>query len=736
MKKAVWLIMVLGSILLWAPGTVGLTAKTPPAPDPAMASAPIPATEAYGRLPQYFVENQGQVDSRARFYTLGQGIQAGFSPREITLSFPSSRASAGRKEVLSPEHRALEPVAASPVPPQVVRWRPVNLSRTVKLTGADLLPGKFNHFKGSDPSQWRAGLPTYGSVVYRQAYPGVDLKFYGQGQQLEYDIIVRPGANPSQVRFRLDGIKSLEVTPDGDLAVNLPGGEQFLHKKPLVYQENAGRRVPRQGQFKVHRRGAAWEYGFEVAAYNRTLPLVIDPVIIYSTYFGGTLNDYGLAVAADDAGNAYITGRTYSPDFVTYPGSTHHGNFDVFVLKLSPKGNVLLFSTLLGGTGLDGGRGVAVSRDGSVWVTGDTSSDTFPTMSPLYSRGGAQDAFIAKLNGTTGALLFSTFMGGTGNDIGRGIAVDSNGNAWMVGESASNNFPLKNQLYGYQGGRDAILVKIKADASAVLFSTYLGGSNDDVGTSVAVGYFDDIFIAGYTSSSNFPMKNALQGYKGGWDAFISSFTYDGKYLIYSTYLGGTGNDYAYGIAMPNSFPFMRQVWVTGITNSLDFPVKKAFQGYNKGGYDAFVTYMGYNETTCFLNYSTYLGGAAYDTGNAIAMDLQGNAYVTGETDSEDFPRANPLYWYKNGAADAFVTKLNPKGGLAFSTYLGGNSYDSGYGIALDSADNVFVTGETDGTGFPTKNPMSGYSGAADLFIMKLGLQPRADFVRMLLLLDQ
>ena len=282
------------------------------------------------------------MDSPAKFYTTGPGFQVCFTPQEIILYAGAARDGGMSLKAPGPKDSEVASSAA-PVPPQVVRWRPVNLSPGVKIAGEELLPGKVNYYRGNDPRQWRPEVPTYGAVVYRQAYPGVDFRFYGRGQELEYDVIVSPGGDPNQVRFRYDGIKALAVTPGGDLAVTLPRGERYLQKKPVVYQEQEGRRVARDGRFKLYHQNGAWEYGFEVAAYDRTLPLVIDPVIIYSTYFGGTLNDYGLAVAVDDAGNAYITGRTYlpSPNFPTYPWSTHHGNFDVFVLKMSPKGDIL-----------------------------------------------------------------------------------------------------------------------------------------------------------------------------------------------------------------------------------------------------------------------------------------------------------------------------------------------------------------------------------------------------------
>jgi len=737
MKKTVWLIMVLGSILFWAPGTVGLAAETTSAPDPAMASATTQASAAFGRLPLYFVENQGQLDSRARFYASGPGLQAGFSPREITLSFPSSRPSADRQGGLPPEHRALRSAAAPPVPPQVVRWRPVNLSRTVKLAGADPLPGKFNHFKGSDPNRWRAGLPTYGSVVYRQAYPGVDLKFYGQGRQLEYDIIVQPGANPSQVRFRVDGVKSMAVTPDGDLAVNLPGGEQLLHKKPLVYQENEGRRVPREGKFKLYPRGAAWEYGFEVAAYDRTQPLVIDPVLIYSTFFGGAQEDWGYKIAVDSSGNAYVVGTTYSSDFVTYPLSgTFHGSSDAFVIKINPVGNILLFSTLLGGSSSDYGTGIALDNS-SIFVCGKTYSTDFPTTLPLQAnRKGSYDAFVAQLNITTGELLFSTYLGGTSEDGANAIATDGHGNAYVVGYTLSNDFPPQNPLQPYCGNKDIFVARINTSSVPKLdFSTFLGGSGDDIGTAISVQRRDtlnDIIITGSTTSKDF-ISLGGSDFKGGTDAFVIEIFYEedpskAPYVWYSTCLGGSGDTYGTGIVFAD---LLGNFLVTGETNSLDFVPNSTAQP--KGGYDVFLTKLSEYKTV----FSTLLGGTKNDFGNDIAVDRLGNIYVVGHTYSSDFTLYNALYSKFRGQTDAFVAKFDPSGNLLMSTLLGGSDYEFGNGIAIAQArwfDNVFVTGETASADFPTtKNHLLSYSGNGDVFITKLGFQSRTDFILMMLL---
>jgi hypothetical protein len=739
MKKTLWLILVLGSILLWTPGMAVVAAKSPPAPDFARAAAPIPAAGAYGRLPQYFVENQGQVDSPARFYSQGPGIQAGFSPREITLAFPASRAGAAGQSGLPPSPRALRAAAPPPAPPQVVRWRPVNLSRTVKLTGADPLPGKFNHFKGRDPNRWRAGLPTYGAVVYREAYPGVDLKFYGQGQQLEYDVIVRPGANPAQVRFRLEGVKSLAVTPDGDLAVTLPGGEQFLQRKPLVYQEDAGRRVPREGRFKLYPRGAAVEYGFEVAAYDRTRPLVIDPVLVYSTFFGGAQEDWGYKIAVDASGNAFVAGTTYSSDFLTYPGSPYSGGADVFVLKLNPNGSVLIFSTLLGGDSSDYGTGVALSAH-NIFVCGQTYSSNFPTVAPLQdSRAGSGDAFVAKLSQTTGALLFSTYLGGTYDDGANAVATDGHYDvAYVTGYTKSNNFPPVKPLQAYRGAKDIFVAKIDAYSTpALLFSTFLGGSNDDTGTAIAVkSYTEDYYghtrvgITGNTSSQDLPIKDGL-AFKGGTDAFIIEITFQDfggppydPYMSYATCLGGANLDYGTGIAH-----YLADYLVTGETNSPDFPVVKSSER-PMGSYDVFLTSI----SSFGITFSTLLGGTKADYGNAIAVDSMYNIFVVGHTYSSDFPLYKPMYWGFKGATDAFVAQFSTMGKLLMSTLLGGSSYEFGNGIAIDSADNVFITGETASADFPIKSTFPGYSGGGDVFITKLSYQSRTEFALMMLLL--
>jgi hypothetical protein len=724
--------MVVGSVLFWALGTMGVgwAAQT--------SQKPV----AFNKLPLYFVENQGQVDAPARFYSVTPGIRTVFSPREITLSFPSGRAGTGSQRFLPSEPGAQRPAPSPPVPPQVVRWRPVDLSQNVKLTGAEQLPGKFNHYKGSNPGRWRAGLPTYGAVVYRQAYPGVDLKFYGAGQELEYDIIVQPGANPSQVRFRLEGIKSLAVTPAGDLAVTLPGGQHFLQKKPLVYQESQGQRVPRDGHFKVYPRGAAWEYGFEVAAYDPNQALVIDPLVTYSTCIGGSGRDYGMKIALDASDQVYVVGTTESGDFVTSTGSTFQGGSDVFVVKMNPVSNVMIFSTLLGGDSTDLGMGIALSAD-NVFVCGKTYSDDFPPVSPLQeSRAGSYDAFVAKLSQTNGALLFSTYLGGTYDDGANAIATGGSSDvAYVVGYTKSfDDFPTVKPLQDYRGNQDIFVAKINAYATPSLeFSTYLGGSGVDNGTAiVAKKYVDEdgmygsttVGITGNTSSEDLPIKDGL-AYKGGTDAFIIEVYFvdfqdfgdpiPDPHMTYTTYLGGSANDYGTGIAH-----YLIWYVVTGETNSTDFPKVKS-QSTPAGGYDVFLTSIDQSD----IFFSTLLGGSGSDYGNALVVDSLYNIYVVGTTYSSDFHLFWPMYRTMRGVTDAFVAKFTISGKLRISTLVGGSGYEFGNGIAIDSANNIFITGETGSADLPKLR--QGYSGGGDAFITKLGMQSGMEFIFMLLL---
>jgi len=666
----------------------------------------------YARLPLSFEANHGQADEQVKFVSRGSGYTLLLTAAEAVLSLnrPLRDAAWERGRPARPD--AAERAA---LPGAVLRMKLINANPQPEVRGVEELPGKSNYFIGNDPSKWRTNVPNYAKVEYRDVYPGINLVHYGNGGQLEYDFVVSPGADPSAIRFAIEGADKMELDAQGDLVLHAGGSEARL-SKPVVYQEVDGVRQEISGAYILTphsslRTPHSQEVAFALAAYDPTRTLVVDPVLVYSTYLGGSAGDAGYAIAVDASGNAYVTGETHSTNFPTASPlqAATGGGDDAFVAKLNPAGSALVYSTYLGG-GLDEyGSGIAVDASGNAYVTGRTYSTNFPTASPLQATyGGGGDAFVAKLNPLGSALVYSTYLGGSGNDSGSGIAVDSSGNAYVTGDTSSTNFPTASPLQAtLEGTQDAFVAKLNAAGSALVYSTYVGGSGSDVGRRIAVDSSGNAYITGYTASTNFPTASPLQGtYGGGDDAFVAKLNAAGSALVYSTYLGGSANDYGYGIAVDSS----GSAYVTGYTYSTNFPTVSPLQETYGGGTDAFVAKL--NAAGSALVYSTYLGGSDFDYGRGIGVDSSGNAYVTGETSSTNFPTAGPLQATNGGGIDAFVAKLDAAGSaLVYSTYLGGSGYEVGYGIAVDSSGSTYVTGVTWSTNFPTVNPLQASGGA-------------------------
>ena len=670
----------------------------------------------YGNLPLYFIQNDGQVDQKVKFYEKGSRRATFFTKDGVYLSLANGPSSPVTKSSQS----------------AMIKLTPLGGNQDPKIVAEGRQEGKVNYFVGKDPKKWRSGIPTYQSVLYQEVYPGIDIKFYGNNRQMEYDIIVKPGVDPSKVELAYEGIEGLRVTDEGDLEIGLKEGT-VLQKKPIIYQEIDGKRVAVAGTFKIRPRTnpqlKSFVYGFEVASYDKAHPLMIDPTLVYSTYLGGSSDDVGYGIAVDSSGNAYVTGYTLSTDFPTanpLQAANGGGSYDAFVAKINAAGSALVYSTYLGGSGVDQGSGIAVDSSGNAYVTGYTSSTDFPTASPLQSScggcgSGYTDAFVAKLNAAGSALVYSTYLGGGDVDYGFGIAVDSSGNAYVTGMTPSTDFPTANPWQAANGGGyDAFVAKINAAGSALVYSTYLGGGDTEFGFGIAVDSSGNAYVTGDTYSTDFPTANPLQGTFGGYaDAFVVKLNAAGS-AIYSTYLGGSSDDDGYAIAVDTS----GNAYVTGDALSTDFPTANPLQAANGGDYDAFVAKL--NAAGSALVYSTYLGGVTTDFGNGIAVDSVGNAYVTGPTGSADFPMANPLQAAFSGR---FVTKLNAAGSaLVYSTYLGGSGAEgnlgSGNRIAVDSSGNAYVTGYTTSTDFPTANPLQAANGGGyDAFVAKLGTIP-------------
>jgi Abnormal spindle-like microcephaly-assoc'd, ASPM-SPD-2-Hydin/Beta-propeller repeat len=676
-------------------------------------------------LPLTFEANQGQSDNRVKFVARGSGYTL-FLTRDAAVLNLRSRRQSSRVPGETPA-----PLAS---PPAVLRMRVLGASRSPQISGLDELTGKSNYFIGNDPSKWRTNVPNYAKVRYRDTYPGVDLVYYGNQQQLEYDFIVAPGADPGVVTLDITGEAHgnapLEIAPNGDLVVPTYGGD-VRFRKPVVYQtDERSARHSIDGHWLL--KGGS-QVGFEVAAYDRRKSLVIDPVLSYSTYLGGSREDSGYNLTTDSSGNAYVVGITTSVNFPTQNPfqSTNQGRDDLFVAKLNPTGSALVFSTYLGGTGVDFGFFVAVDPAGDVYLTGRAGSKDFPTTLGAFqtTNTGHTNAFVTKLNSTGSALVYSTFLGGNSDDQINVIAVGASGDAYVAGWTTSPNFPTTPGAFQttYGGSTDAFVTELNAAGSALVYSTFLGGgSSDNRAFGIALNTNGDAYVAGWTSSTTFPTtagayQTTLHGTTNG---FIAELNSTGSALVYSTYLGGSGTDIPWGLALDPS----GNACVAGQTTSPDFPTTTGtFQtscGLGCSVNGAFVSKL--NPTGSGLVYSSFLGGSGEQEAYAITVDTAGDVYVTGRTNSTDFPLTPGAFQTaNNGYFDAFVTEVNPAGSsLIYSTYIGGSRTETGLGIAVDVSGNAYITGRTASTDFPTtagsiQTQMVG--GANDAFVTKLPL---------------
>ncbi len=677
--------------------------------------------EAYGKLPLSFEANDGQAirwqSGAVSFLARGEGYGVYLTPNEAVIELRNEDASANKI-----------PLAAT------LRMRLVGAAASPQVEGLDELPGKSHYFTGADPRKWRTGVRHYARVRYQNVYPGVNLVYYGNQRQLEYDFIVAPGADPQTIRLEFNGAEQLALDAEGELVLRTAGGELRQHK-PIVYQETGSGRELIEGRYVIH---TDKEVGFALGAYDASRPLVIDPVFAYSSYLGGSGSDLVNAVAADAAGNLYVTGQTASTNFpgVSPAQQAYGGATDVFVTKLNAAGTAMIYSTYIGGAAFDSGGAIAVDAAGAVYLTGQTSSNNFPTVNPLPQSSGANgDAFVTKLKADGSALIYSTYLGGNQVDIGRAIALDADGNAYVTGGTGSTNFPttpgaLRAAFSGPAGSLDFFYAKLNAAGSSLVYSTYLGGAGFEEGRAIGVDA-SGVYLLGTTSSTNWPVTaGAAQGTYGGgaFDAVVAKFNAAGTALVYSTYLGGNGDDRGRGLAIDAA----GQVYATGFTGSTNFPTANPLQPAFGGGVcgaapctDAFIAKLN-AAGTAFL-YSTYLGGAGNEQGLGIALDSSRNAFVTGITQSANFPTANPLQPALSGASDAFVAKLDAAGAtLVYSTYYGGTGADAGLGIAVDAAGNAYAAGQTASMNLPTANPIqpANGGGALDAFIAKLGADAR------------
>jgi hypothetical protein len=723
----------LGTGLLLGLAAAGLSAQ--PAMNPAS-------------LPLRFEAGQKQTDGAANFVARGANAEFHIAPNQTTFIL---RQSAGKTASCTMQF--------------------VGANAAARIAGGAELAGKINYLVGCDPAGWRTGVPTFAQVRVGEIYPGVSLVYYGNGRELEYDFNLAAGTDPQQIILRFNGAEKISVNPQGDLIIGLNGGKVVQHA-PVAYQKIGDTRRAIASAYKIVDAHTAT---FALGDYDRNQPLVIDPVLGYSTYFGGNYGEIAHAVAIDASGNVYVAGETLSTAFsnnvplatsgafqTNFHGGTLTG--DAFVAKFDNTGSNLLYLTYLGGGSDDAAYALALDNLGNAYVTGLTRSSDFPTNNALYGyktsfAPGYGLAFVAELNTNGSKLIYSTYLSGYVADSGYAIAVDAAQNAYVAGYTVAPGFPVTtnalqtklactNTVYF---NRNAFVAEIAPGGTNLAYCSYLGGTNYDQATGIALDPAGNVYVSGYTASTNFPATNAIAGFKylngasnatPALDAFVCKFNPNFAGLSYSTLLGGTNNDAANAIAADAG----GNAYVVGWTCSTNFPnttnTLTAF-GTNSGSFvrtnltgyviatNAFLTQIQWNGTNAAIGYSVMFGGFGNDAATSVALSPvgDGNVFVTGHASSTNFPVAGItantrfLQTTNSGLSDAFVIGFtNNAAQVLYSAYLGGADNDAAYGIAVDPLDAVYVVGQTLSTNFPTLNARQNFrNGTNDAFLAKIFL---------------
>lgn len=739
------------------------------------------------QLPMRFEANHGQAESEVKFLSRGRGYTLFLTSHEavLVLAQPSAfgKEDAAKSSGMHFQDRqngrreALRNQKFS-----VLRLQFAGANANPAIEGVDELSGKSNYFMGNDSSKWHTDIPNFSKVMYRDIYPGIDLVFYGSKEgELEYDFIVSPGADPKVINVKFEGADKIGKDQNGDLILYIPGGELRQHK-PNVFQESDAVKEMIEGQYLLKDSGLA---GFNIASYKMTRPLVIDPVLSYSTYFGGSNGsgvsaggpglDYGTCIVVDVQNSIYLGGIA---DPVNFPGvrlgpnNPFVQNFTFFVTKINPATSTVIYSVYFGSSYRNDILDIAVDALGNVYAAGamdgrdyPVTSNAFQSVANVAGFAGGQ-AVVTKIGPSGNSLLYSSYLGGTGSLNGAvAIAVDALGNAYVAGFTNSLDFPGSPQSSirssnpnavqsaNRGGGSDAFLVEISQSGTSVMtvdYFTYIGGSGYDDVYGIAIDSSGNAYIVGATNSADFPLAGtpiqsslapctlgSCNQYSG--DTFISKINTNAispaTALVYSTYLGGNGDDRGSDIAIDGA----GNAYITGETESTNFAVVNALQNTLGGpctipfafepcvDMDAFVAKI--NPVGSALLYSTYLGGTEFDYGNAIAVDSYGSAYVAGQTWSSDFHSVSAIQpvsgGFANNPGDAFITQINPQGNSTyFSTYLGGSGVDDAFGIVLGPTGVMYVTGQTSSTNFPMAgNPVQPtLNGTNDAYVAVIGHQ--------------
>lgn len=719
MKKTIILFFVVSMCwIILIPGSHGretgigkeitITGEPAAAKGPALIEYPN-----FGKTPLYFIPNKGQIDETARYYAK--------TPR-YTLWITKEGLVFDRIKELGEKGPGTtdREKSGGRLERDVSRLAFLNANKNTEILPLEMSPHRVNYFIGNDPSRWQKGISTSKAVFYKDIYKNIDLKVYGNENQVEYDWIVKPGGNPADIRFEYKSIRATNIDREGNLVIDTPFGK-MMHQRPHSFQMLQGEKVNVSSGFKQIGKNS---YGFSIGKYDKNFELILDPVVslLYSTYMGGSDTELYTRMTIDKAGQVHFTGYTYSIDYPTknaYQGSKNYG-LDAIVTKLNASGSDLIFSTYFGGSSYEYFSTIAIADNGDVYIGGDTFSDDMPAFNgPI----GWKDVFLARFD-ANGNYLGGRYLGGTDEDRSGFLTIDNSNHLWLTGFTYSTDFPTKNPYQSMnKGDASAYVCKLSPDLKDIEYSTYLGGASEDVADHIAVdkaGYF---YVVGRTGSGDFPLKNAWQNhYAGGErDVFLSKFRPDGSKLVFSTLLGGTGDELPYGLAIGNS----GDIYVGGFTTSTDFPTKNPYQATNHGDYDIFISRFNANGSK--LLYSTYLGGSEDEVHGALIIDNSGCIYLTGSTYSCDFPTKSPLMSQCQGDRDGFFTILTPDGKyLIYSSYWGGSGWERCSNIERDSAGNVYLAGNTESDDLPVLNAYQPtYGGYADYFISKFFFDSRS-----------
>jgi len=677
----------------------------------------------YGNLPLSFEPNRGQTDPKVKFLSRAGNQTLWLTADEAVLAV-------GRTPRVGPPDERQAAGANGQTVPAVLRMKFAGANHNARVSGEDRQAGVVNYFAGR-PDQWRTNIHTYSRIRYHDLYPGIDLIFHGNKQELEYDLVVSRGADPGQIKLAIAGADEIKIDAQGNLVLKTSQGE-VVQQKPKVYQRKGTTLKAVSAEYVISSKD---EVGFRLGSYDRRAAVVIDPVLRYSTFLGGSGLDFGTAIAVDSRNQAVVAGQACSPNFPATNGNTPPapGGCAAFVTKLDFTGAHVVFSTFLAGS--TSNAGLALDPHDNIYLTGTTvpHPTNFPTTPGAFQTTpkGVTDAYVTKLNSSGTALVYSTLLGGSNFENGFAIAVDNSGNAYVTGHTGSADFPTTPGAFQSEctlsgnGCDTAYVTKLNATGSRALYSTFLGGHGEQLGLGIAVNQDGNAFVTGATRAGDFPTTAGVaQPFLGGdADAFVAEVSSSGSHLIYSTYLGGSGAENARAIALDRS----GNAFITGQTASTDFPLKSPFQMFQRHCPDdgtgcvtnVFVTKLSPNGR---LVYSTYLDGGVLATGIAVTPD--GQAVVAGFTQSAQFVTTQSAFQrvfaggdFFAGNDDIFLTKFSPTGKLVFSSYLGGNGSDVNPAVALDRDTNAYVTGAVD---FLRPNAVSTFPVTPGAFQQKPG----------------